>query len=300
MASYDLDPKSGRYHIRFRHDGRPFKRSVKLPDERAARTLCGRVEDTLRELRSAASPSPLARSPARSSFRRGRSPESPRPAVTSPWRNSSRLSRGRRRREQGEDDPLHRGHPLRSPDAHPGADDARPDRRPRRGQSLRAGRRKEKWRGRHVNAATARKELKTFRIVWAWGQKHGHLPAPVPFALGEVDFPKGVEKERFRTRQEIEAILARGGVKPGHAQRLWEGLYLAQDEVLEVLEHVRENARHPFVYPMFCMAACTGARRSEIVRSRVEDWDLERSHRRTPPEEAGPDQGLHLPLRGRE
>src|SRR3954453_14205003 len=50
MASYDIDPKSGRYHIRFRFEGRPFKRSVKLPDERAARTLCGRVEDTLREL----------------------------------------------------------------------------------------------------------------------------------------------------------------------------------------------------------------------------------------------------------
>src|SRR5215207_2522208 len=51
MASYDFDEKSGRYHIRFRHEGKPFKRSVKLPDERAARTLCGRVEDTLRELR---------------------------------------------------------------------------------------------------------------------------------------------------------------------------------------------------------------------------------------------------------
>ena len=43
----------------------------------------------------------------------------------------------------------------------------------------------------------------------------------------------------------------------------------------ELLEYVRENARHGWIYPMFCFAAHTGARRSEILRSRIADFDFQ-------------------------
>jgi integrase len=38
---------------------------------------------------------------------------------------------------------------------------------------------------------------------------------------------------------------------------------------------VRTNARYPFLYPMFVLAAHTGAPRSELMRSRVEDFDFD-------------------------
>jgi len=38
---------------------------------------------------------------------------------------------------------------------------------------------------------------------------------------------------------------------------------------------VREHATQPFTYPMFAFAAYTGARRSDILRSLVDDFDFE-------------------------
>jgi integrase len=38
---------------------------------------------------------------------------------------------------------------------------------------------------------------------------------------------------------------------------------------------VKEHARHGWIYPMFCFAAHTGARRSEILRLRISDFDFE-------------------------
>ena len=46
-------------------------------------------------------------------------------------------------------------------------------------------------------------------------------------------------------------------------------------EIAEVLEVVKAMSRQPFLYPMFVFAAHTGARRSEMMRSRVEDFDFD-------------------------
>ena len=50
MASFDFDSVSGRYHIRFRYAGKPFKRSLQLEDEGEAQRVCGIVEETLKDL----------------------------------------------------------------------------------------------------------------------------------------------------------------------------------------------------------------------------------------------------------
>src|SRR5262245_47558536 len=47
MASYDFDAASGRYHIRFRYNGKPFKRSLELKDDEAAKQVCREVQATL-------------------------------------------------------------------------------------------------------------------------------------------------------------------------------------------------------------------------------------------------------------
>jgi integrase len=50
---------------------------------------------------------------------------------------------------------------------------------------------------------------------------------------------------------------------------------LTLPEIAELLEFVKATARHPFLYPMFCFAAHAGARRSEMLRARINDVDLE-------------------------
>ncbi len=55
---------------------------------------------------------------------------------------------------------------------------------------------------------------------------------------------------------------------------LWEALYLQASELTELLTHVKERASHPWIYPAFCFAAHTGARRSEIMRALVSDVDF--------------------------
>jgi integrase len=61
---------------------------------------------------------------------------------------------------------------------------------------------------------------------------------------------------------------------PEQEANLWDCLFLTLPEVETVLEHVRSRALYPFLYPMFVFAAHTGARRSEMIRSQIDDVDL--------------------------
>jgi integrase len=83
-------------------------------------------------------------------------------------------------------------------------------------------------------------------------------------------YPKADEKPPFMTMQEIERQIAAGGDR----DTLWEALYLQADELAELLAHVEKKAPHPWIYPLFCFAAHTGARRSEILRALVADVDF--------------------------
>lgn len=94
--------------------------------------------------------------------------------------------------------------------------------------------------------------------------------------MKEIDFTKEErEREPFRTMQEIRERIKRNGLSESDQKRLWECLYLRGDEVRDVLAYVRDHARAGFVYPMFVFCALTGARRSELCRSRIDDFDFE-------------------------
>lgn len=56
---------------------------------------------------------------------------------------------------------------------------------------------------------------------------------------------------------------------------MWECLFLDTAEIDQLLEHVKQNARHDFIFPAFTFAAHAGARRSEIIRSQISDIDFE-------------------------
>jgi integrase len=119
-----------------------------------------------------------------------------------------------------------------------------------------------------LSPVTIRKELATLRASWNWGQPSGLTEGKFPNQ--GLRYPKTDEKPPFMTMAEIERQL-----KAGAPETLWETLYLQTGELTELLTHVKEKAAHPWIYPLFCFAAHTGARRSEIIRATVADIDFE-------------------------
>lgn len=124
-----------------------------------------------------------------------------------------------------------------------------------------------------IATVTIKKELQGFRAAWNWGRRSGLVRQEWP-GQGLV-YPKAREKPPFQTRAEIARRLARGGLTEEQEAELWESLYLTADELAALLSHVASAARHSFIYPMFCLAAHTGARRSELLRASVSDVDFE-------------------------
>jgi integrase len=127
-------------------------------------------------------------------------------------------------------------------------------------------------RGRKVMPTTIKKAIVTLRTVWNWAVKSGRLTGRFPNQ--GLKYPKATEKPPFQTRKEIEQQIGRGGLSPSEQADLWDCLFLTLPEIDELLQYVKDKARQPFVYPMFAFAAHTGARRSEMVRSRLADIDL--------------------------
>ena len=127
--------------------------------------------------------------------------------------------------------------------------------------------------GRAVSAVTVKKELASLSGAWNWAVRSGTVRGVFP-SQG-LSFQKTTERPRFQTRGEIERRISKGGLTEIEQAEMWECLYLSASEIEDVLQVVQESARHGFVYPMVLMAAHTGARRSEIVRSLCQDFDME-------------------------
>ncbi len=125
--------------------------------------------------------------------------------------------------------------------------------------------------GRPINPLTVKKELATFRYVWNWALRQQHVG--VRFPGTDLVFPKAKSKPPFRTLAQIRAIVDRGGLTGPELRAVWDGLYLTPTEIGEFLAHVRQQPLPAWVYPFVVCAAFTGARRSELLRARIEDFD---------------------------
>lgn len=132
---------------------------------------------------------------------------------------------------------------------------------------------KEKGIRGNVTATTIKKALVTFRTIWRWAMMTGRLTGSFPNR--GLRYPKASEKPPFQTWAEINRQIGRGGLTDGEEAELWDCLYLTLVEIEELLQFVRGRALQPFIYPMFVFAAHTGARRSELVRSRISDLDFD-------------------------
>jgi integrase len=131
---------------------------------------------------------------------------------------------------------------------------------------------RKRYRGRPLSAATLRKEVASTRACWNWGFQTGKLKAAFPNR--GLRYPKMDEKPPFQTRPDIERQIGRGGLTEVDIRQLWDCLVLTRPEIDELLKYVLTHASQPFVYPMVCLAAHTGARRSELLRLRVDDVDF--------------------------
>jgi integrase len=127
--------------------------------------------------------------------------------------------------------------------------------------------------GRPVSHVTVKKELGTFAAIWnRWGLPLGLASGPAP--VKNLTYRKRRAKHPFQTWEQIERQVQRGGLSEADKKDLWSNLFLALPQVQELLEHARTHAHRPYAYVMFTIAAFTGARRSEILRSRVDDFDF--------------------------
>ncbi|QJW94198.1 tyrosine-type recombinase/integrase [Frigoriglobus tundricola] len=125
--------------------------------------------------------------------------------------------------------------------------------------------------GSEIATATIRKELSTFRAAWNWGGAMGLITGTFP-SRG-LRYPKTDDKSPFMTLAEVTRQLGAAS----DPSTLWESLYLTAPEVAELLAHVKERAAHPWIYPLVCFAAHTGARRSEILRVLTADIDFDKN-----------------------
>jgi integrase len=124
---------------------------------------------------------------------------------------------------------------------------------------------------RHPSPATIKKEIISLRTAWNWARRH--LGLREEFPGGSLDYAKVAESLPFMTWEEAERRIAAGD----DPEEIWDCLYLRPEEIVGLLEWVKARPMSPWVYPMFCFASYTGARRSEIVRALPSDVDLENS-----------------------
>lgn len=126
--------------------------------------------------------------------------------------------------------------------------------------------------GTNVTATTIKKELATLGTVWRWAVHAKRLKGEFP--RNGLRLPKTEEAPPFQTWDEIERQLQTGDLNDKESNLLWNALYLRRNEIDALLASVKQQAAHPFIEPMFVLAAHTGARRSELLRSQRTDFDF--------------------------
>jgi integrase len=267
--------KRGRiFHVEFKHGDRHFARSLKTGDQRRADSLRARLEDNLLEVERGRLQIPIGSDPVTFLLSDGRVEK--RMLVARELTLAEYFERYQKEIPAGNKEPNTR----RTEDTHI-AHLRRliGDKSFVRGvtletlqQYVNARAQEIGWHKRPVSHVTIRKEIGTFATIWnRWAYPLGLVNGPAP--TKNLLFQKTKTKAPFQTLQQIQRQLERGQLSEAQHRELWDSVYLTLSEIQELLDFV-QNDRHRFVYPMFVMAAHTGARRSEILRSQVEDFDF--------------------------
>ena len=274
MAWVQQDP-SGNYHVSFRFGGRKFKRSLHTRKQDAADGLARRIEENIKLADRGILTIPAGADIPTFLLSDGKLSEKPKcetQLTLDGLFNAffAAIPTGNLEETTIYSMKIHKGHLVR----HLGAELAAQKIDLETLQGYVAKRQTEDGlRGRKLSGATIKKELVTLRCLWNWAAANGMVEGPFPGR--RVKYPKVSEKPPFQTWQEIEKQISRGGLTENEQAELWDSLFLSLKEVSELLDYVKKTAAQPFIYPMVVMAAHTGARRSEIVRSMINDFQDE-------------------------
>jgi integrase len=274
MAHLRRDPKSGIFSIRFRYGGRSFNRSLKTRDDHEARAISGRIRETILLLERGRIEMPFDADPAEfilSDGKRLGKPAKPKIGTLADLFQVyvDEMPAGAKAEETILGERSHQKHFLKHL------------RKSTPVQSITTAtmqnyislRAKDKWNGVAISPESIVKELTTFRLIWNWAVQRGYVTGPSP--TKGVNLPKRADEPPFMTKSEIENKIGRGGLTDEQIDCLWDSLFLTKKETSRILDDARKTITLPLVYPMFVFVAHTGARRSEILRSRIEDFDFE-------------------------
>ena len=270
-----LENRTGYYNIIFRFGGRKFTRSLETKETDEAERRRANLEQTIRDVKSGRLQVPADAGIATFLLSDGRltepllvpeEAESPASlqAVLAEFFES--LSDGQLEESTVNGMRIHERHLLRFFGEEFLADELSLDQL----EKYAKRRLREKHNGRKAGPATIKKELVTLRRVWGWAQKRGKVSVVFP-AIKDVELPKTSERPPFRTWGEIEQQIEAEQLSASAQKALWDCLYLDRNQIAKLLEHIQDHAKHEFLYPMAVLAAHTGARRSELMRSRKSD-----------------------------
>jgi integrase len=274
MAS--LHQREGWFQLHFRYRGRQYSRALKTKDRREAEAIRGSVDRMLLRLQLGE----LAEPPSDTDFvtwllTGGRRTEEVKPAKP-PLTLAALRDRYVQTHSNGALEPkslkmieIHYRHLIR----HLGERAVVAQLTPTDLQGYLDARLKHPGRnGRHVSPVTVQKDLASLRAGWNWAVRVGELAGTYPGR--SLTYPKFDEKPGFQTWEEIERKIARGGLSKGEVGDLWECLFLTKTELDEFLAFAKAMAGRSHLYPMLVTAAHTGARRSELIRMRIDDLDF--------------------------
>jgi integrase len=286
MAWFEFDQRSGYYRICFRYAGKRIKRSktLKITQEAKAHARCEIVEDTIRLIERGLLRVPDGVDAGDFIVSGGTITEPPKLAAPPPevtvrtltdlfdaYMEEKRAVAGRESTLKTEG--YHIAH-LSDPNLLGGhrvveeitCSDV---------QHYVNARARQRWHGRTISRDTIEKELATLGLAWRWGVQRGLVAAGPTWRVKDLSLPFAREKPPFRTFEQIEQKIGRGGLSERERRELWDSLYLTGEHVQEVLDLVEAREMAPFVYPMFAFAALTGARRGELMRSLIDDFDFD-------------------------
>lgn len=237
MATISFE--SGTWRVRFWHADRQYKRSLKTTVKRDAERHLGRIEDTLKDIGLGRLQVPADVDAADFIMNGGKTTFRTLALGKLADRYLAEFTTGGKEANTIATERLHLGHLRRI------LKDKTTHILPQRYIDERA---KE-----GVARVTIGKEIATLRYLLNWGLRNGHIAA-VPSFKG-LSFPRAKEKAPFRTLDECERL---GGTP-----------FLNPAEIAEFLDHAQTVG--PWEYAVVCVAAMTGARRSEIRRMVLPD-----------------------------
>ena len=270
-----LEKRGGRFRVAFRYGGKKYHHELQTESEREANALVGRVDENLILMERGKLDPPTDGNLALFLISDGKIAEKPKIEESLPValffrRYTAEFTEGAKEANTRYTETIHVKHLERIIGRRTGIRSVTTAVL----QTYIDKRSKEKGRNDEaLSHTTIQKEIGSFASIWnKWGVPNGLVAGPAP-TKGLV-YSKSKAKHPFQTWAQIEQRIKRGGLSELQQDALWDSLFLSVEEIEAFLEYIKKHTRFAFVYPMFVFAAHTGARRSEILRSEVDDFDF--------------------------